>query len=458
MAKRYTRAQWEELQASFPVEDRTPYELSPDLPGTTTPGGRRSSGIVGTEMLTTPEGTEQLVYSGSDRAVRPGVPADRGMRTSSGIAGTENLVDEQGNTVLVYKGTNDPVVPGSPRAATVSGGGTTTTATTATGPASNQPKRYRASDGREFDSEEALLLYEDRLAERAAEAAKKESGRVSAFNILGDEFRRYGFDDPQFFRELQDLIKQDLSDPEIRIKVRGLPAYERRFGAIKRRIDKGFNAISEAAFLQLEDAYANTMRRFGLPESYYIRQPGRSNPVFENLVEFDISAPELEERLMLGQKRVMEAPPEVLASIRDFYGDSVTNGDILAFVVDPKNALEKIRTKVTAAEIGAGARQAGLGTTRQRAEELGRFGITGQQAQAGFQQIAGGLERGGQLAAIYQEQPYGQETAEQEIFGLTGAPTARRRRQRLTQQEQAAFGGQTGLTGGALSRERAGQF
>ena len=240
--------------------------------------------------------------------------------------------------------------------------------------------------------------------------------------------------------------------------VRKLPAYERRFGAIKKRIDRGLSAISEAEFLQLEDAYSGAMRRFGLPDSYYTKQMGRSNSIFESLIEFDVSPVELEERLMLGQKRVMQAPPEVLASIRDFYGSAVNDGDILAFVVDPKNALEKIKTKVTAAEIGAGARQAGLGLGRERAEELERFGITGQQAQSGFQQIAGGLQRGGQLAAIYDQQPYGQDVAEQEIFGLTGAPEARKRRQKIIKSEEATFGGKTGLTGGALSRDRAGSF
>jgi hypothetical protein len=321
-----------------------------------------------------------------------------------------------------------------------------------------KPKKYRASDGREFDSEEALLLYEDRLAERAESEIQKQTQRTSAFKILGDEFRRYGFDDPEFFRELEGLIKQDLSDSEIKIGIRKLPAYERRFGAIKRRIDKGFNAISEAEFLATEDAFAATMRQYGLPESYYARQPGRSNPVFEKLMELNIAPPELEERLMLGQKRVMQAPPEVLDNIKRFYGDALGDGDILAFVVDPTNAIEKIKTKVTAAEIGAGASQAGLSIGRDRAEELERYGVTGDEARRDYSKIAGGLERGGQLAAIYGQEPYDQRTAETELFELSGSPQARQRRQKLIKQEEASFGGQTGLTGGALSRERAGSF
>lgn len=313
------------------------------------------------------------------------------------------------------------------------------------------PRIYRASDGREFESESALLAYEDTLAQ-------KQSRINSAFAILPAEFRRYGFDDPEFFNQLEGLIRRDLSDAEVRLEIRKLPAYTRRFGAIKRRIDKGLSAISEAEYLALEDQYANTMRRFGLPESYYAKQVGRTNPTFDSLIEFDVSPVELEDRLMIGQNRLNNAPPEVMRLMSDYYSDVISRGDALAYLLDPKNALEQIRRKVTAAEIGAGAAQSGLRTERERAEELQRFGVTGEAARQGFQTIAGGLTRGSQLAAIYQEEPYGQETAETEVFGLAGAAQAGRQRRRLAQQERAAFGGTTGISGGALARDRAGSI
>lgn len=317
---------------------------------------------------------------------------------------------------------------------------------------SYQPlQTYVASDGRTFDSEEALLTYEDRIAEK--------KNRVdSAFAILPAEFRRYGFDDPEFFKQLEGLIRRDISDAEIRLEIRKLPAYEKRFGAIKRRIDKGLSAISEAEYLQLEDQYANTMRRFGMPEAYYTKQVGRTNPTFDSLIEFDVSPVELEDRLMMGQKRVMEAAPQVRDTIRQFYGDAIKDGDVLAFVVDPKNALEQIRRKVTAAEIGAGAAQAGLGTTRQRAEELESYGVTGEQARQGFQTVAEVAPRGSQLASIYREEPYTQTEIEAEVFGTAGAVEARKRRERLTARERSAFSGTSGAFQGALSRDRQGAF
>lgn len=312
-------------------------------------------------------------------------------------------------------------------------------------------RTYLASDGKEFDTEAAMMAYEDKLEQ--AEARKQ-----SAFAILPTEFRRYGFDDPEFFTQLEGLIRRDLSDAETRLEIRKLPAYTRRFGAINKRIAKGLSAISEAEYLQLEDQYANTMRRFGMPDAYYSKQVGRANPTFESLIEFDVSPVELEDRLMLGQKRVLEAAPQVRSAITEFYGDVIKDGDVLAFVLDPKNALEQIRRKVTAAEIGAGASMAGLGVTRQRAEELLGAGVTGEAARQGFQTIAEIVSRGGQLAEFYKETPYTQKTAEQEVFNLAGGTEAARQRRRLTGTEQAAFSGRTGAFQGALSRDRAGQI
>jgi hypothetical protein len=153
----------------------------------------------------------------------------------------------------------------------------------------------------------------------------------------------------------------------------------------------------------------------------------------------------------------MNANPEVLASLKQFY-PGITNGDILAYTLDPAKALTDIKRKVTAAEIGSGAMQAGLNITGARAEELGAAGINKQQAQQGFQTVAEVAPRGGQLAAIYGESPYTQQTAEAEVFGLAGSTEAAKQRKKLVGLERAAFSGQTGAAQGALGRERAGNL
>lgn len=322
-------------------------------------------------------------------------------------------------------------------------------------------KKYIASDGTAFETEEAMTVYEDQLA-------KKNRRVESAYKILPDEFKKYGFDDPEFFRQLEGIIKQDLPEAEQRFEIRKLPAYTRRFGAIKRRIDKGLTAINEAEYLLLEDQYTNVMRQYGLPESYYKKPMGGTSSTLDTLIEIDVSPVELEQRISAAENRVKNAAPEVMQSLKNFYGDVIKNGDILAYALDPKNALSEIQRKITASEIGAAAAQAGVtaggvkpedvAAQRARAEELARYGVTGAQAREGFQTIAEELPRGQQLAQIYGQEPYTQAVAEAAQFGTTGAPEARRKRQRLGELERAAFSGQTGAAQGALARERAGQF
>jgi hypothetical protein len=178
---------------------------------------------------------------------------------------------------------------------------------------------------------------------------------------------------------------------------------------------------------------------------------------FNKFIANDVSAAELEDRVLTAQSRVMNANPEVLASLKQFY-PGIANGDILAYTLDPEKALTDIKRKVTAAEIGGGAMQAGLGITGTRAEELGAAGVTKERAQQGFGTIAGGLQRGSQLASIYGEDPYTQTTAEKEVFGLSGQTEAEKQRKKLTSLEKATFSGQSGLSSGALVRDRAGAY
>ena len=279
--------------------------------------------------------------------------------------------------------------------------------------------------------------------------------RQSAYDLLLQQFNQYGLG--SLVEPLKNLITSGASPAEFTIKLRESDAYKKRFAANAARVAKGLTAISEAEYIGLEDQYQNIMRNYGLPANYYTRGDMGRQEGFEKFIGNDVSAAELEDRIMTAQNRVMNANPEVVASLRQFYPD-ISNGDILAYALDPDKGLSEIKRKVTAAEIGGGAMQAGLGITGTRAEELGAAGVTKQQAQQGFQTVAEVFPRGGQLAAIYGESPYTQQTAEQEVFGLAGSTEAAKQRRKLVGLERAAFSGQTGAAQGALGRERAGNL
>jgi hypothetical protein len=318
-------------------------------------------------------------------------------------------------------------------------------------------KTYTASDGQTFTDQQAFVDYEISLRETGTQAKliadQNKAERKSAYDLLFSEFKQYGLD--ALVTPLKSLIEEGVSPSEFTLRLRETDAYKKRFAANAQRVAKGLRALSEAEYIGTEDQYQDVMRRYGMPESYYTKGELGIQSGFEKFLAGDVSAVELEDRIQTAQNRVVNSNPEVAKALKEFY-PGISNGDILAYVLDPANAIENIKRKVTAAEIGGAAIQSGLKTGMTRAEELAAAGVTKQQAQQGFQTVAEVAPRGSQLAEIYGQSPYTQTTAEQEVFGLAGATEASKQRKKLTQLETAAFSGSAGS--GAIARDRAGAF
>jgi hypothetical protein len=280
--------------------------------------------------------------------------------------------------------------------------------------------------------------------------------RQSAYDFLFEQFSQYGLG--SLVEDIKGLVESNVSPSEFTIRLRQTPTYKKRFAANDARIKAGLRALSEGEYIALEDQYQNILRNYGLPATYYSKDEIGRQEGFERFISGDVSPAELEDRIQLGVNRIKNAAPEVEQTLRQFY-PGITQGDILAYTLDPEKALTDIQRKVQAAEIGAEAVRAGLSQTVGYAEELQRYGVTKETAQQGFQAIAGFLPRASTLGDIYAKQgmgPYTQTTAEQEVFGLPSAAQAATKRRKLTELEQAQFSGQAGV--GALARERAGQF
>jgi hypothetical protein len=305
---------------------------------------------------------------------------------------------------------------------------------------------------------DALAAQSADSAADAAAAAKllaeqQLAARKSAYDLLAEEFTRYGLGG--LVEGIKGLIQENVSPSEFTIRLRQTDAYKKRFAANDQRIAKGLAAVSEADYIGLEDQYQNIMRQYGLPDTYYTKGEMGRQEGFEKFIGNDISAVELEDRIQTAQNRVINASPEVSRALKEFYPD-ITNGDILAYTLDPKNAIKNIQRKVTAAEIGGAAMGQKLQTSVSRAEELAAAGVDKTAAQQGFQTVAEVAPRGAMLSDIYKQSPYGQTQAEQEVFNLAGSAEAARQRKKLTSLETAAFSGQAGV--GALARERAGNL
>jgi hypothetical protein len=308
------------------------------------------------------------------------------------------------------------------------------------------------------EAAEALRLEQERKAQAAADLRD----RQSAYDILFNEFSAYGLGG--LVEDVKYLLQSDVSPSQFALELKNTKSYKDRFAANENRIKAGLRALSPAEYIGLEDQYQEIMRNYGLPAAYYTKDGTGKQVGFEKFIAGDVSAVELEDRIGTAQKRVLKANPEVLDALKQFYPD-ISNGDILAYTLDPTKGLEDIKRKVTAAEIGGAAmipkNAAGkqiLTTSEARAMQLAGYGVDKAQATQGYSVIGSGLQRGSELASIYGESPYTQATAEEEVFRLSGQTEAEKQRKKITGLEKAAFGGQTGLTTGALARDRAGGY
>jgi len=295
----------------------------------------------------------------------------------------------------------------------------------------------------------------------AAEIEARKKAGQSAYDILLAEFSQYGL--ASLVEPLKTLIQSGPSPSELTLALRATDAYKKRFAANPERIKRGYTALNEASYLALEDGYQNVMRNYGLPVSYYAKDSMGRQAGFEILIGGDVKVPELEERIILGKNQLLEAPVETRQAFTQFF-PNITEGDILGYVLNPDKGLSEIKRKVSAAQIGGAflgtktTSGATLTTSLGRAEELARAGVTGTTAKQVATAIGGGLERGRQLTSFYQEPAYTQAMAEEELFNLPGQTEAKEKRKKIIGLEEAEFGKRTGLTSGALSRDRAGSY
>jgi hypothetical protein len=306
-----------------------------------------------------------------------------------------------------------------------------------------------APDGTVFQDAAAYAAYVGYLSDKKSAFDTEKRSSQSAFDLMYAEFANYGL--ASLVEPLRGLVQNGISGEEFTLRLRETDAYKKRFSANTERIAKGLTALSEGEYLDKEDKYQEVMRNYGLPATYYAKDSLGTQAGFNKLLANDVSAVELEDRLIQAKDRVINANPEVSTALKAYY-PGIADGDILAYVLDPANALKDIQRKVAAAEIGGAAIAQGLTTGATRAEELAGLGITKAQAQAGYANVAEMAPRGSELSAIYGQDAYGQSQAEAEVFNTAGAAEAAKKRKKLTALETAQFSGSSGV--GALGRDK----
>jgi hypothetical protein len=128
------------------------------------------------------------------------------------------------------------------------------------------------------------LTAEQILAKEKAdkEAEEKRRQGQSAYDILLDEFTRYGLQ--ALVEPLKGLITSGASSAEFSLALQNTDAYKKRFAANQKRIQAGLGALSPAEYVAMEDQYQNIMRNYGLPASYYTKDPMGTQQGFEKFL------------------------------------------------------------------------------------------------------------------------------------------------------------------------------
>lgn len=286
-----------------------------------------------------------------------------------------------------------------------------------------------------------------------AMTAEQYATRTDVMDTMRNKFKDYGLE--SLIPTIEKLAIEGATESTIFLTLRESDAYKQRFSANEDRKKAGLAVLDPKTYLSVEDGYRQTLRAYGLRQfdnDAYVKQ----------FIANDVSPTELSNRVATAVQRVQNASPDVMKTLTDYYG--IPKGDLVAYILDPKQQYINIERQVSASEIGAQAARQGLQSDVAVSEALAAQGVTAAEAQKGYATIADLLPNAQKLSDIYGNQAaaYDQSAAEQETFNSLAS--AQRKRQKLTSLEIGSFSGQSGTSKGAFStgylnkQSSAGQF
>ena len=215
-------------------------------------------------------------------------------------------------------------------------------------------------------------------------------------------------------------------------------SYLTRFAGNAELMKKGLPTLSDSAYLKAEKEYENIFKAYDTG--------GLANrAMYAKLIGNSMDAVDVTERLQIGYDR-LKADPFAEQAFRQFY-PGLSNGDIVAAMLDPEEMVPALQRKATAAEIGGSALAQGLQTSQASAESIAAFGINKTGAQTGYRYIAQALPRGQFLSEIAPEEnvKYTQGLAEDITFRKN--VEAEKKQAAIVNKELGRFGGTSGTSG-----------
>jgi hypothetical protein len=260
-----------------------------------------------------------------------------------------------------------------------------------------------------------------------------------AFLALKSLFNSYGLG--SLAGKIYGYVKQGYSADTISILLQDTKEYKTRFAANDLRAKNGLAVLSPADYLATEAAYRQILESSGLPKGFY------DNPAdFQRWIASDVSPTEIKDRVDLATQAVAQSNPEYRQALYKMYG--IQEGDLTAYFLDRKVAEPILKKQAAAAAIGAAALRRGFAANTIDLESYATMGITADQAEQAYSQIADSFSTMLGLAGRFGT-TWDQRQAEQEVFTPGAAASvsqesAAEKGKRLRSQERALFSGGQG--------------
>lgn len=271
-------------------------------------------------------------------------------------------------------------------------------------------------------------------------ADKLSGAQRDAFLALQGLFNSYGLGSlaPKIF----DYVKQGYGADTIAILLQDTTEYKTRFAGNEARRKAGLPVLNPADYLSTEAAYRQILSSAGLPKGFY-----DSPQDFTRWISDDVSPTEIKSRVDLAVAATSQANPQYKQALYQMYG--INEADLTAYFLDRKRAEPLLKKQAAAGAIGAAAIRRGFAANALDLEGYATLGITADQAEQAYSQIAQGFSSMLGIAGRYGD-TWSQREAEQEVFtpgSLNGGQEAASDKgKRLRSQERALFAGGRGAS------------
>ena len=155
--------------------------------------------------------------------------------------------------------------------------------------------------------------------------------------------------------------------------------YNKRFAGNVKLKQAGLPTLDDATYLKAEDEYKKIFTAYGATTL-------ATRDYYATLIGNRMDAVDVTNR-MNDAYGLLKQSPWVMNAFKQYY-EAITEGDVLALILDEKTQLPILNQKVQAAQIGGAALAQGLKTSLATAQDLQASGVTVAGAQTGYSGIA----------------------------------------------------------------------